>query len=127
MNPQEALEWAADYAERAGLFRPSVVSTGGPPDKLSISAPKIDTWTQPTLEEKFGIIIGLAKMVSEPTVITLPDDTPNEVIQKLLEEIRKGHTTILPNSAMSTSPPFAPTIAGDDDYDPWKGEEEPPF
>lgn len=52
MQPAEAFEWAADYAERAKLFEPVLNSRGYP-----------DGWKPPTPAEKLDVIKRLAESV----------------------------------------------------------------
>lgn len=59
MRSDEALEWAADYAERTKIFAPVVNSRGYP-----------DGWKPPTPSEKLAVIKELAAAVTdrEPTI-----------------------------------------------------------
>ena len=53
MKMDEALEWAADYAERSKLFEPVVNQRG-----------YADHWTPPSPTDKASIIVALAKEVT---------------------------------------------------------------
>lgn len=78
MTPTEALEWAADYAERSKIWEP-------PKDNRGYVK---GNWTDPTPAEKVKLIKELAETVIDPQPMLTIDGTHQ--VAQLQQFIRDG-------------------------------------
>lgn len=75
MNSIEALEWAAEYCDRTGIFKPEMKANGYAPDG----------WKAPSPSEKQAIILEYAKQVQTEAIPS--EEAAAAVRQSLLEMI----------------------------------------
>lgn len=73
MTPTEALEWAADYADRNNIF------TAPRNDRGYIK----DGWKEPTPAEKISVIKELAASVIDYPVVTLPGQDQISLLKEI--------------------------------------------